>query len=86
MLTEELEKVGYATGSELIDSDGEVRYLLEITPDGEWHLTGNEALCMCESWYTLDELEQRGFYFTGEVKDLAELEEYETKCNCPEDE
>lgn len=80
-LLKELEKVGFAEGAELIDDDGEIRYLLEIA-DGEWHLTGNTTLCMCESWYTFEEIEERGFYFTGEVKDLQDLEEFETKCNC----
>ena len=82
-IVEDLEKVGYAPGSELEDKDdGQKRYLLEIA-DGEWHLTGYEDFCMCESWYSVDEIKER-FRFTGRVVDTSKLSEVEMSCECPE--
>ena len=78
---------GLKEGSELVDSDKQKRYVLYLPKnlDSEIQLTGYDDHCVCESWYSPEEI-YKNFEATGEVKDIKKLSEVETRCDCPKEE
>ncbi len=59
------------------------RYILELpeNTDGEYHLTGNSDVCMCESWYEADDMFER-FEVTEEIKEIREIDSELRECPC----
>lgn len=71
-------------GDELKDKENEeLAYVLELPekPEGEYHLTGNDERCMCESWYDAEMLFER-YEKTGKNLEIREIETSIRECPC----
>lgn len=81
-ITEDFE---FKVGMELEEDDGSKRYIIEEPTEEYIHLSGYDDFCMCESWYTHEEIAER-FEFTGNIVDVTKLtEDHIVKCECPEE-
>lgn len=83
-------KIDYDTdlfpGLEIKDKDdGEIRYIKDngLSSNGHIQTTTSDSswLCVCEAWYTLEEVIER-WELTGKKVDLLTLDENLINCNC----